>query len=145
MSKKSRDKDSIIYEFNPDGPNVITDELSATSFMALREVHWNVEDDYHLDFRRYFVKPDGMEMPGKGTSIPNPTALINAMLSCGYGETKGCIDNIWDREDFMPSLGSKVAEYDDKEYKMFKTRLDNERKDAIANRGMNSEEFLEAL
>ena len=79
MSKKSRDKDSIIYEFNPDGPNVVTDELSATSFMALREVHWNVEDDYHLDFRRYFVKPDGTEMPGKGTAIPSPDKLISLL------------------------------------------------------------------
>lgn len=146
MSKK-RDKDGIIYGYNPDGPNVITDELSATSFMALREVHWLAEDPYHLDFRRYFVKPDGQEMPGKGTSIPNPQALINAMLGSGYGDTKECVNALWERDDMVPAIGAQVAKYDEEQYEGFKSDLDDARNKAIEEMGavMSSSEFMENL
>ena len=140
-------KEGIIYAFNPDGPNVVTDELSPTSFMALREVKWEEGSDYHLDYRRYFVKQDGTEMPGKGTAIPSPDKLISAMLGCGYGDTRQTVKAMWGREDMLPALGDQVADYSDKEYKKFKSDLDKERDRAIEEKKsvMSSDEFMENL
>lgn len=138
-------KENIVYQFNPDGINVTTDELSPTSFMALREVRWSEDGDYHLDFRRYFCKQDGTEMPGKGTAIPNPDRLINYMLQFGYGSTRECVASIWGRDDIVPAIAEQVAGYSDDEYSKFKSNLDTERDSIIANRGMSTEEFMENL
>lgn len=138
-------KDNIVYQFNPDGVNVVTDELSPTSFMALREVRWSEEDDYHLDFRRYFCKPDGTEMPGKGTAIPNPDKLISALINSGRGSTRECVDALWTRDDFIPSIAEHAANYSDDEYTQFKDNLDAERDSIIRTRGMSADEFMEKL
>lgn len=140
-------KDNIIYQFNPDGPNIVTDELSSTSFMCLREVRWTEDGEYHPDFRRYFIKPDGSEMPGKGTAIPNPDSLLSALLTANYGNTEQCVSNLWERDDFIPAIASKVASYDEEQYEEFKSNLDEERIKAIEKRGaiMSSNEFMENL
>lgn len=138
-------KDNIVYQFNPDGVNVVTDELSPTSFMALREVRWSEGDDYHLDFRRYFCKQDGTEMPGKGTAIPNPDKLISALIDSGHGSTRECMGALWKRDDIIPSIAEQTANYSDDEYVQFKNNLDTERDSIIRNRGMSADEFMENL
>lgn len=139
------DKD-IQYSYNADGVNEVIDELSATSFLALREVKWSDEDsDYKLDLRRYFIKQDGTEMPGKGTAIGNPDTLAEALINNLYGNTKNIISSIATRDDYMSSMGQYYAGFDDGCYEEFKDTLDSERSKAIIDRGMSSDEFMETL
>lgn len=139
------DKD-IQYSYNADGVNEVIDELSATSFLALREVKWSDEDsDYKLDLRRYFIKQDGTEMPGKGTAIGNPDTLAEALINNLYGSTKNIISSIAARGDYMTSMGQYYAGFDDDCYEEFKDTLDSERSKAITDRGMSSDEFMETL
>lgn len=139
------DKD-IQYSYNADGVNEVIDELSATSFLALREVKWSDEDsDYKLDLRRYFIKQDGTEMPGKGTAIGNPDTLAEALINNLYGSTKNIISSIATRDDYMSSMGQYYAGFDDGCYEEFKDTLDSERSKAIIDRGMSSDEFMETL
>lgn len=139
------DKD-IQYSYNADGVNEVIDELSATSFLALREVKWSDEDsDYKLDLRRYFIKQDGTEMPGKGTAIGNPDTLAEALINNLYGSTKNIISSIATRDDYISSMGQYYATYEDEAYKAFKEELNAERDKAILDRGMSSDEFMETL
>lgn len=139
------DKD-IQYSYNADGVNEVIDELSATSFLALREVKWSDEDsDYKLDLRRYFIKQDGTEMPGKGTAIGNPDTLAEVLINNLYGSTKNIISSIAARNDYMTSMGQYYAGFDDDCYEEFKDTLDSERSKAITDRGMSSDEFMETL
>ena len=139
------DKD-IQYSYNADGVNEVIDELSATSFLALREVKWSDEDsDYKLDLTRYFIKQDGTEMPGKGTAIGNPDTLAEVLINNLYGNTKNIISSIATRDDYMSSMGQYYAGFDDGCYEEFKDTLDSERSKAIIDRGMSSDEFMETL
>lgn len=136
----------ISYSYNPDGVNEVIEELSATSFLALREVKWSEEDtDYKTDLRRYFIKQDGTEMPGKGTAIGNPGKLAEVLVEHLYGSTKTLIGNLAQRDDYVSSMGQYYADYSDEEYTGFKEELDSERSKAIIDRGMDSEEFMETL
>lgn len=136
----------ISYSYNPDGVNEVIEELSATSFLALREVKWSEEDtDYKTDLRRYFIKQDGTEMPGKGTAIGNPGKLAEVLVEHLYGSTKTLIGNLAQRDDYVSSMGQYYADYSDEEYTGFKEELDSERSKAILDRGMDSEEFMETL
>ena len=139
------DKD-IQYSYKEDGINEVIDELSATSFLALREVKWSAEEsDYKLDLRRYFIKQDETEMPGKGTAIGNPDKLAEVLVDHLYGGTKNIISSIATRDDYMSSMGQYYAGFDDDCYGEFKDTLDSERNKAITERGMNSDEFMETL
>lgn len=139
------DKD-IQYSYNADGVNEVIDELSATSFLALREVKWSDEDsDYKLDLRRYFIKQDGTEMPGKGTAIGNPDTLAEALINNLYGSTKNIISSIATRDDYISSMGQYYATYEDEAYEAFKEELNAERDKTILDRGMSSDEFMETL
>ena len=136
----------ISYSYNPDGVNEVIEELSATSFLALREVKWSEEDtDYKTDLRRYFIKQDGTEMPGKGTAIGNPGKLAEVLVEHLYGSTKTLIGNLAQRDDYASAMGQYYADYSDEEYTGFKEDLDSERSKAILDRGMDSEEFMETL
>ena len=136
----------ISYSYNPDGVNEVIEELSATSFLALREVKWSDTDsDYKMDIRRYFIKPDGTEMPGKGTAIGAPDTLAEVLVDHLYGSTKSLISSMAQRDDYMSSMGQYYAGYSDEEYTDFKEDLDSERSKTIIDRGMDSEEFMETL
>ena len=136
----------ISYSYNPDGVNEVIEELSATSFLALREVKWSEEDtDYKTDLRRYFIKQDGTEMPGKGTAIGDPGKLAEVLVEHLYGSTKALIGNLAQRDDYVSAMGQYYADYSDEEYTDFKEELDSERSKAIIDRGMGNEEFMETL
>ena len=138
-------KADIKYSYNPDGINETVDELSATSFLALREVRWNDDDDYKVDLRRYFIKPDGTEMPGKGTAIANPGTLTEILVDHLYGATDTMLRSLTQRDDYISSMGRIYADYEDSGYEAFKEELDAERSKAIIDRGMTTDEFMEAL
>lgn len=140
------EKADIQYSYNPEGVNEVIDELSATSFVALREVKWaEEEEEYKTDIRRYFIKQDGTEMPGKGTAIANPGKLAEVLVDHLYGNTTTMLKSMTQRDDYMSSMGRVYAEYEDEGYDTFKEELDAERAKAIADRGMDSEEFMETL
>ena len=140
------EKADIQYSYNPEGVNEVIDELSATSFVALREVKWSEEEEeYKTDIRRYFIKQDGTEMPGKGTAIANPGKLAEVLVDHLYGTTTTMLKSMTQRDDYMSSMGLVYAEYEDEGYDAFKEELDAERAKAIADRGMDSEEFMETL
>lgn len=140
------EKADIQYSYNPEGVNEVIDELSATSFVALREVKWSEEEEeYKTDIRRYFIKQDGTEMPGKGTAIANPGKLAEVLVDHLYGNTTTMLKSMTQRDDYMSSMGRVYAEYEDEGYDAFKEELDAERAKAIADRGMDSEEFMETL
>lgn len=135
----------IKYSFNPEGINEVIDELSATSFLALREVRWKDDDEYKMDLRRYFVKQDGTEMPGKGTAVGNPNALTEVLVDHLYGTTETMLRSITQRDDYVSSMGRVYADYADTDYEAFKEELDAERSKAIIDKGMTSDEFMETL
>ena len=139
------DKSDIEYSFNPEGVDAVIDEISPTSFLALREVRWMDGDTYKLDLRRYFVKQDGVEMPGKGTAIGNPDRLTEVLIDRLYGQTDTIISSLTQRDDYMFSMGRVYASYEDAAYESFKEELDAERSKAIIDRGMDSESFMENL
>ena len=140
------EKTDIQYSYNPEGVNEVIDELSATSFVALREVKWSEEEEeYKTDIRRYFIKQDGTEMPGKGTAIANPGKLAEVLVDHLYGSTTTMLKSMTQRDDYMSSMGRVHAEYEDEGSDAFQEELDAERAKAIADRGMDSEEFMETL
>lgn len=139
------DKSDIEYSFNPEGVDAVIDEISPTSFLGLREVRWMDGDTYKLDLRRYFIKQDGVEMPGKGTAIGNPGKLTEVLIDHLYGQTDTIISSLTQRDDYMSSMGRVYAGYEDAAYESFKEELDAERSKAIIDRGMDSESFMENL
>lgn len=140
------ERTNLNYTFNENGVNEVIDELSSTSFLALREVKWSDhEDEYRLDLRRYFVKQDGTEMPGKGTAIANPGKLTDVLVSNGYGDNDTILREMFSRDGLTSSMGRICADFNDDEYESFKEDLDSERSKAIIDKGMNAENFMESL
>lgn len=139
------DGGNIHYEYDPNGVNEIIDELSPTSYLSLRSVRWSEDGDFKLDLRRYFVKQDESEMPGKGCSIHNPNRLANVLFSNGFGDTETIARELFCRDDWNKGVGTVLADMNDTEYKKFKKDMDTARDEAIKNRGMSSDDFLGAL
>jgi len=79
------------YEIKENGIDEIVDEYPGTnSYIALREIRWNENDDFKLDIRKYFVKSDGTESIGKGLSFATPAGpgmLASKLIEHGYGDT----------------------------------------------------------
>lgn len=88
--------------------NEVFDEATGSNtFLALRKLKWNDEGEYKLDIRKWYTNSDGEEVAGKGVSFmteDGPNNLINALMRHGYGDTRGIIDSIKDREDFLPNV-----------------------------------------
>lgn len=138
-------KEGLVYSFKEDGINQVIDELSPTSYLSLREVRWTPDGEFKLDLRRYFVKPDDTEMPGKGCSIHNPDRLTNVLVNAGFGDSEKLLRDLMYRDDTSESFGTVLADMTDKEYTTFKKELDTARTKAIANRGSTPNEFMEYL
>lgn len=115
------DKLNLSYEMNPDGPDEIIEETTGSnSYLALREVRWKESAPFKLDLRKYFMKPDGTEIPGKGISFmtpDGPSTLINTLLDLGNGNTKEVISHIDRRPDFLSALAYSFASLEEKEIK----------------------------
>ena len=86
-------------------------EEKGNTYISLRKLCWCGADEAEeregkLDVRKYYTGKDGNEVVGKGVSLTEEGAneLVNVLTSNNYGDTKTIINNIKDREDFMPSL-----------------------------------------
>jgi len=113
----------ITYFKNPDGPDEVIDEPeSGNSFLALREVKWKEEAPFKLDIRKYFVKPDGTEVFGKGISFmteDGPSNLIKSLVNIGFGDCREIIKTIQENRhnDLIDALGYAYQYLSDEEYK----------------------------
>ena len=95
-------KDDLIYEYDHDDVDEVIDEApGSNSFLALRKVRWNSDNEFKLDLRKYFVKADGTEVAGKGISFmtpKGPTTLINKLLENGYGEASSITQTLLEKD-----------------------------------------------
>lgn len=99
------------FDYRITGCNHTIDE-QGNSFIALREIAWNDKQEPRLDIRKYRVDKEGNEVINKGVSFltpEGPACLAYALLQEGYGDTKEIINNIKDREDFMPALVQSLS------------------------------------
>ena len=88
--------------------NEVFDEASGSnSFLALRKLRWNENSQYKLDIRKWYTDSNGEEIAGKGVSFmteDGPNNLINALMKHGYGETRGILESISNRPDFLSNV-----------------------------------------
>lgn len=88
--------------------NEVFDEAAGSnSFLALRKLRWNENSQYKLDIRKWYTNSEGEEVAGKGVSFmteDGPNNLINALMKHGYGDTRGILESISSREDFLPNV-----------------------------------------
>ena len=101
------DNDSINLEID-DSVNEVFDEApGSNSFLALRRLRWSEKGNFKLDIRKWYTNSEGEEVAGKGVSFlteDGPNNLINALMKHGYGDTRGIIDSISTRDDFLPNV-----------------------------------------
>lgn len=104
---ESKEK-NIFYTIH-DEIDKIVDE-GANDFIAIRKLSWNIngkETAPKLNIRRYtHDEKKGTEF-SKGFAFiteDGPNNLVNGLLELGYGETRGVIESIKDREDFLDAL-----------------------------------------
>lgn len=101
------DNDSINLEID-DSVNEVFDEApGSNSFLALRRLRWSETGNFKLDIRKWYTNSEGEEVAGKGVSFlteDGPNNLINALMKHGYGDTRGIIDSISTRNDFLPNV-----------------------------------------
>ena len=101
------DNDSINLEID-DSVNEVFDEApGSNSFLALRRLRWSETGNFKLDIRKWYTNSEGEEVAGKGVSFlteDGPNNLINALMKHGYGDTRGIIDSISTRDDFLPNV-----------------------------------------
>lgn len=136
---------SLYYEYNPNGVNIILEDVSGNSYIAMREVRWSPESQFKFDIRRYFTKQDNEELPGKGVGISDPDHLANMMVATGFGFSHTIIEQLDKRDELVSGLGQFCADMNDQDYAQFKEDIDAERNKAQIDRGMNKEQFMEAL
>lgn len=93
--------DHVIYE-------------NGNAYISLRKVKWSEDSDPKLDLRRYVTKPDGGEQMMKGCSFNDDAAneLTNVLIEEGYGDTRTCVENLQQRDDFMESLAWAMSDND---------------------------------
>ena len=98
------------YDCDPDGINEIVEETSPNSYTAFRHVRWNESADYKYDIRRYFMRSDGTEVPGKGISLTDDGVnKLAEMLTANFGDTRKIIGNICNRPDFLEAVAYATA------------------------------------
>ena len=117
-----------------DGYDHVLEEKGNT-YISLRKMCWCGADEAEekegkLDIRKYYTGKDGNEVVGKGVSLTEEGAneLVHVLTKTEYGNTKTIINNIKNREDFIPSLvnclsdeqlqdtGIDVSKYEKEDY-----------------------------
>jgi hypothetical protein len=96
------------YEYDKDSINEVVDEAPGSdNYIAIRRIRWKPEAEFKLDIRKYFVKPDGSEFPGKGVSFmteDGPHMLTECLVANGFGNTEKVVDAVSARDDFVTEL-----------------------------------------
>ena len=132
------------YDCDPDGINEIIEETGSNSYTAFRHIRWNKAADYKYDIRRYFMRSDGTEIPGKGISLTDDGVnRLAEMLTANFGDTKKIIGNICNRPDFVEAVAYATAPnaYFIHELSTAYKYLDDEE----SNKPLNAKELLSEL
>ena len=110
-------------------------EEKGNTFIAIRRLKWcaaDVEKEFKLDIRKYYMNPDGSEKVtshgfGFGTE-EGPHELTRILVEENCGHTDELLNAMKDRDDFMPALsqcldpndakklGIDVSKYDKEDY-----------------------------
>ena len=99
--------DSFNLEIDESVNEVFDEAPGSNSFLALRKLRWSETGNFKLDIRKWYTNSEGEEIAGKGVSFiteDGPNNLINALMKHGYGETRGILESISGRPDFLPNV-----------------------------------------
>lgn len=93
--------------------NVVFDEVSGNSFLALRKLRWNPKSPFRLDIRKWYTNAEGEEIAGKGVSFLTPEGpenLVQALIENGYCDTRKTLNGLKNREDFPIAIKEIITE-----------------------------------
>lgn len=94
----------ITYDVNDEFDEVFDEKGNVV--LAARLVSWN-GNPAKLELRKWNITADGQERPNKGFSFltkEGPDSLVHVLSRRGFGNTGKIINNIKEREDFLPTL-----------------------------------------
>lgn len=95
--------------------DVVFDEGSGNSFLAMRKLRWDENSNFKIDLRKWFTNSDGEEIAGKGFSFiteDGPNNLVNCLIDNGFGDTRDIIEKVSTRDDFVDALATSAAALD---------------------------------
>lgn len=95
--------------------DVVFDEGSGNSFLAMRKLRWDENSNFKIDLRKWFTNSDGEEIAGKGFSFiteEGPNNLVNCLIDNGFGDTRDIIEKVSTRDDFVDALATSAAALD---------------------------------
>lgn len=95
--------------------DVVFDEGSGNSFLAMRKLRWDENSNFKIDLRKWFTNSDGEEIAGKGFSFiteDGPNNLVNCLIDNGFGDTRDIIEKVSTRDDFVDALATSTAALD---------------------------------
>ena len=95
--------------------DVVFDEGSGNSFLAMRKLRWDENSSFKIDLRKWFTNSDGEEIAGKGFSFiteDGPNNLVNCLIDNGFGDTRDIIEKVSTRDDFVDTLATSAAALD---------------------------------
>ena len=95
--------------------DVVFDEGSGNSFLAMRKLRWDENSNFKIDLRKWFTNSDGEEIAGKGFSFiteDGPNNLVNCLIDNGFGDTRDIIEKVSTRDDFVDALVTSAAALD---------------------------------
>lgn len=101
------------YDVNSDFDEIFDEKGNVV--LAAREVSWNGRP-HRLELRKWNISVDGERASGGFGFLTEegPHSLTHLLTKRGYGETTKILENVKDREDFLPSLkkviGNEVLE-----------------------------------
>lgn len=98
-------KNDLVYERKENGLNITIDDGKSNSFIGIREVRWNPDQEFKIDLRRYVIRTDEeeSERPGKGISFSTEDAVhqtVEELATAGFGHTNKLMEILQNRDDF---------------------------------------------
>ena len=91
--------------------NEVIDEVPGSAFIALRKLRWTPSAPFKLDIRKWYTNSEGEEIAGKGVAFmteEGPDNLISALIHHGYGDTRKTLNQLKDRDDFIPAIAEII-------------------------------------
>ena len=135
------------YEYDENSVNEVVDEVAGSNnFIAFRKIRWQPDGEFRFDIRKYFIKADGSEFPGKGITFMSekgPHLLAETLAANGFGDTNTMIAMLSAREDFTEAVARSTQYNAD-----FFHELNDEYKaleDEEDNKPLNAKEMLNQL
>ena len=135
------------YEYDENSVNEVVDEVAGSNnFIAFRKIRWQPEGEFRFDIRKYFIKADGSEFPGKGITFMSekgPHLLAETLAANGFGNTDTMVSMLSARGDFTEAVARATKHNPNfaKELKMAYKNLEDEED----NKPLNAKEMLNQL